>query len=92
MVTIDATSDGFVTCTLCCQSHLSFPSLLLDVSKERWKLTVPTAACGRRYVVRPFCFFVYGRKGVMLVICESKKESIVDPKCLSPTLPLCSSI
>ena len=89
MVAVGATSEYFVTCTLCCQSHLSFPFLLLDVSKERWKLTVPTAAYGRRYVVRPFCFFVYGRRGVMLVVCESKKEFLFDPKCRSPTLPLC---
>lgn len=62
MVAVGATSEYFVTCTLCCQSYLSFPFLLLDVSKERWKLTVPTAAYGRRYVVRLLCFFVYGRR------------------------------
>lgn len=67
MVTNGPTSEGCVKCTLSCESHFSLTSVYLDVSKERWKLTVPTAACGKRYVEELFCFFMYGRRGVRLV-------------------------
>lgn len=60
MVTNGPTSEDCVTCTLSCESHFSLTSVYLDVSKERWKLTVPTAACGKRYVEELFCFFMYG--------------------------------